>query len=62
MAKKVDHKEMIEDIRSSARARNGIELTGWESDFMDNVEKRVAEGKDLSSKQLESLEEIWDRV
>lgn len=59
---KQDPKQQIEDIRESARARNGITLDDWEEDFLVSIEDLLDREVKLSQKQLEKLEEIWDRV
>lgn len=37
------------------------DLSEWEEDFLDSLEKQVADGKDLSAKQLKKLIEIDER-
>lgn len=54
--------QMIEDIRESERASNGIELDEWETEFMESLEERVEKKRGLSKKQTDKLEEIWDRA
>lgn len=57
--------EMIEDVREAAsvgKRYGGIDLSGWEVDFMDSIEERVTNGGDLSEAQRERLVSIWDRI
>jgi hypothetical protein len=37
-------------------------LTDWERTFIDSVAHWLANGSGLSGKQIERLEEIWERV
>ncbi len=57
-----DPKQMLEDIDSSSRCQNGIELSDWEEEFIESIQSRVDEGRGLSDRQLECLKKIWDRV
>jgi hypothetical protein len=57
-----DHKEMLEDVQSADGAMGGIELNEWESEFIENIDDWLGDGKTLTPKQAESLEKIWDRI
>ena len=37
------------------------DLSEWEEDFLESCEKRLREGKDLSSGQMEKLEEMEEK-
>jgi len=55
-------KEMIEDIRSAEGCVNGIELSQWEEEFVESAEERAHGGRRLTTKQLDKLWQIWDRI
>jgi len=54
--------QMIEDIQESTKARNGVELTAWEEEFLDSIDSQLGEDRRLSEKQLDVLQKIWERV
>ena len=37
-------------------------LSEWEAGFIDSIGKQLADNGRLSKKQLDRLEEIWERV
>lgn len=37
-------------------------LTDWERGFLDDVKMQLAEGRALTLKQSEKLDEVWERV
>lgn len=39
-----------------------LELNNWESDFMDSIRKQIDEDKDLSPKQINCLEKIYQKA
>lgn len=52
-----EHQQMVEDcVARESR------LTGWEREFVESVQSRLASGRPLSDKQAERLDEIWERV
>ncbi len=57
-----DDKEMVEDVRSAEGCVNGIELNGWEEEFIDSIEDQLGEDRRLTEKQRDKLQEIWDRI
>jgi len=54
--------QMIDDIHNVIGIAGGIELDNWEEEFLDSLEDRLGEGKGLTEKQRNKLEEIWDRI
>ena len=47
---------MLDDIEESGKA-----LSDWEAKFIDSIRKQADEGKSLSPKQRERLDEIHGR-
>lgn len=37
-------------------------LTDWERGFLDSISKRLEDEQGLSERQIETLENIWERV
>ena len=37
-------------------------LTGWECGFVDSLQRQIAEGRRPSPKQVETLDNIWERA
>ena len=37
-------------------------LTDWERGFLDSISKRLENEQGLSERQIETLENIWERV
>lgn len=37
-------------------------LSDWERGFIDSIGKQLAAGRSLTPKQIERLDEIWERV
>lgn len=35
-------------------------LTHWEVDFVDSCERQVRDGKELSAKQKQAIDALWD--
>ena len=52
-----EHRDMVEDCE-----RREWRLTEWESDFIENVSHGFSEGRTLTPRQAETLEEIWEKV
>ncbi len=40
---------------------NSIQLNDWELEFVDSIEKRLSEGKDLTFNQSKSLNKIYNK-
>jgi hypothetical protein len=54
-------KIMIQDIEQAVLDEE-INLNEWETDFFENVKRRVEEGRELTDPQEESLTKIWNRI
>lgn len=52
-----DHPQMVKDCENRES-----KLTDWERGFIDSISKQLAEGRRLSAKQTETLDNIWERV
>lgn len=37
-------------------------LTSWEASFIDSIKSQIAEGRGLSLKQSETLDNIWEKA
>jgi len=37
-------------------------LTDWECSFVDSIKTQIAQGRRLSPKQIERLDECWERA
>lgn len=58
-------REMLEGIETATRVapRNGgLELTEWENGFVASITEQLDNDRNLSPRQRESLEEIWDKT
>ena len=52
-----DHEAMINDC-----ADYESRLTPWEFDFITSLQDRLGMGRELSERQAEVLEKIWNKV
>lgn len=52
-----EHQQMVEDCE-----KRESKLTDWERSFIDSISKQLTDGRRLSEKQAERLDEIWERV
>jgi hypothetical protein len=52
-----EHAQMVDDCETRES-----KLTDWERSFIDSLSKQLADGRRLTEKQAERLEEIWERV
>lgn len=48
---------MIEDCEKRSES-----LTDWEADFIDSLRHRLEGGGHLSPKQIEHLEQVWEKA
>ena len=48
---------MVEDCE-----KRDSRLTDWERGFLDSISKRLEDEQGLSERQIETLENIWERV
>lgn len=56
----VDYDEVLEQI-GDCENRSG-KLSDWELQFIDSVSQQLSKTGSLSSKQLETLDKIWEKV
>lgn len=52
-----DIDQLIEDCE-----RRSDKLTDWEAQFVDSIRRQFDERGSLSPKQIEKLEEVWERI
>ena len=52
-----EYRTLIEDCRKRER-----KLSAWDADFLDSISERLDESRTLSPKQLEKLDEIWEKA
>lgn len=52
-----DTPQLIEDCETREER-----LTDWERGFIDGIKARVTAGQGLTTKQRETLDEIWERA
>lgn len=48
---------LIADCRKRERL-----LSAWDADFLDSIEARLDDRRPLSTKQIETLEGVWERA
>jgi hypothetical protein len=57
--------EMIECIETAtqiAPRNGGLVLSEWEEDFIESIQNQLSDGRRLTPRQIEKLEEIWDKT
>jgi len=52
-----EHEQMIDDCE-----KRESKLSDWGRGFIDDLTDRIGDGKSLTQKQAEKLEQIWERV
>ena len=52
-----EYRTQIEDCRKRDKM-----ITAWEADFLDSIEQRLDERRELSAKQVETLDNIWNKA
>lgn len=52
-----EHQQMVTDCENRES-----KLTDWERSFIDSISRQLADGRRLSEKQAQRLDEIWERV
>lgn len=52
-----DYLNMVEDCES-----NESLLNDWECEFIDSIRNQIEEERPLSDRQIEKLEDIWEKV
>ncbi len=57
MTDRAEQAQMIEDceLRESR-------LSNWEANFIDSISRQLAEGRNLTLNQSNTLDEIWERA
>jgi len=57
MTDRAEQAQMIEDceLRESR-------LSDWEANFIDSISRQLAEGRNLTLNQSNTLDEIWERA
>lgn len=53
-------KAKVETILKSVEAGN-LELNEWETGYIDSIDEQLSKGKDLSFKQSQCLNKIFER-
>ena len=46
---------------ADCRKRDSL-LSAWDADFLDSIEHRLMDNRTLSPKQIEKLDEIWEKA
>ena len=54
--------DMIEAIETCVKLDDKFELSEWEENFVISVGDQLKKGRNLSEKQLERLESIYERT
>lgn len=52
-----EYRTQIEDCRKRERM-----LSAWDADFLDSISERLDDNRTLSPKQIEKLDEIWEKA
>lgn len=52
-----EYREMIDDCQNRVDR-----MTQWESEFMDSIEEQLHDTKSLSSRQINVLNRVWEKV
>lgn len=58
-------RDMVEAVKTAAeigRRRGGIDLSEWESEFVESIEDQLNDQRSLSEKQMVILEKLYDRT
>ena len=50
-------KEIVEDLKDMTEKMNN-----WEQEFLQNVDERLSNGIGLTDRQIEIVNQIWDKV
>lgn len=56
----VDYDEVLEQIGDCENRSE--KLSDWELQFIDSISQQLSKTGSLSSKQLETLDKIWEKV
>lgn len=52
-----EHQQLIDDCQARESR-----LTDWERGFIDSIAGQLGNGRTLSQKQADTLDQIWERV
>lgn len=52
-----EHQTMVNDCQARDRR-----MSEWEREFMSSIEQQLKEGKELSPKQIDVLNRVWEKV
>ncbi len=52
-----EYRQQITDCRKRERM-----LSAWDADFLDSISTRLDDNRTLSPKQIEKLDEIWEKA
>lgn len=52
-----EYRQQIADCRKRERM-----LSAWDADFLDSISERLDGNNTLTSKQIEKLDEIWEKA
>lgn len=50
-----EHEQMVEDCE-----QRESRLTDWQRGFIDSIGKQLRDGRSLTAKQAEALDDIWE--
>ena len=54
---KYEYCQQIKDCRKRDKM-----LSAWDADFLDSIENRLNENHTLTAKQIDKLDEIWEKA
>jgi len=57
VADTTEHMTMIEDCEARESR-----LSEWDASFIDSIKRQIVDGRSLSKKQAETLDEVWERA
>lgn len=57
----ISSQTMVEQIEEAVEDEE-MELSEWETEFIENIKRRIASDEDLTPKQDEALLRIWRRA
>ena len=57
MTDSTEHMTMVEDCEARESR-----LSEWDAQFIDSIKRQLVDGRSLSKKQAEKLDEIWERA
>jgi len=57
--------DMVDDclnVINIPKDRGGPGFNQWERDFIESLDERLREGRNLTERQIDKLESIWNRI